>query len=50
MLNDREKPDPQRNVQGRLCGSTFEDALAEEDDYDLLVMGRTQEKAAVSTW
>lgn len=26
----------------------FEDALAEEDDYDLLVMGRTQEKDAIA--
>ena len=26
----------------------FEDALTEEDDFDLLVMGRTQEKAAIA--
>ena len=42
-----KKPDPHRNVQGRLCRARFkEDALIEDDDFDLLVMGRTQARDA----
>ena len=45
----KESPIPKGMSKADYAEMRFEDALTEEDDFDLLVMGRTQGKAAIAT-